>query len=264
MNFYPLGPTTLMNRLCGPTYPYHMVLAQHLYDKDMMPTDYFMWYKRRCSLRGYHVILDNGVYEGEKVSMDYLIRCVVELNPHVVILPDVPHDMTATLAGGEVFKVMLKRHGWRGHTMTVVHAEPGNFEQFCHSYMEACKQSPVVGISRLTEDFGAGKELTRRAQFLSALRGAKLYDQTKWHHALGMGDGSLEELKSLKESKLFRSCDSSAPIWRGLMGTYLGEEWIDQPFDPTFCKDGDVQRAYKNLDQVLSICTYGQEASNGS
>lgn len=220
LNFYPLGPTAFLNKLLGPTYPYHMVLAQHLYDDDFTPTDYFMYFRRRAALPGYHIILDNGVYEGKKVTYDYLLRATMELNPHVVILPDTPHQMGATLEGGEAFKALLKKYKWKGQTMTVVHAEPGNLEQFVHAYMEAAKQSRWIGISRLTEDFGClgGDAVCRRANFLTELSRRRTYQVTHHHHALGMRDGSLEELKSLSDSNLVRSCDSSAPIWRGLHG----------------------------------------------
>src|SRR5437762_1017007 len=107
MNFYAIGPTAFLNKLLGPQYPYHMALAQHLYDEQFAPTDYFMFFKRRTTLRGYTVILDNGVYEGKALNPDYLLRATLELRPHVVVLPDVIGNMGATLKGGENFKAML-------------------------------------------------------------------------------------------------------------------------------------------------------------
>lgn len=258
MNFYPLGPTAFLNKLLGPTYPYHMVLAQHLYDKDFTPTDYFMYFRRRCLLNGYHIILDNGMYEEQRVSFDYLLRATLELNPHVVILPDVKEQMGATLSGGEVFKTLLKREKWKGKTMTVVQAERGNLEQHVHAYMEAVKQSRWVGLPR-NADFGVGDTLCRRANFLRELVKRKVYQQAHDHHALGMRDGSLEELKSLAESGLVKSCDSSAPIWRGLQSFDLDgtREWKEVPFDPNEgwwgqSVQGDV--AMRNMDLIYQTC----------
>src|ERR1041385_4661448 len=124
MNFYIIGPLAYLNAICGPEYRFHMALAQFLYDADFTPTDYFMYYRRRCSLHGFQVILDNGVYEGHKLSNDYLLRATLELNPHVVVLPDVIDNMTATIEAGEVFKERLKANKWKGKTMTVVQAAP--------------------------------------------------------------------------------------------------------------------------------------------
>lgn len=258
MNFYPLGPWALLNHILGESYKHHMVLAQYLYNDDMMPTDYFMYFRRRAALHDYSIILDNGVYEGQKVTYDFLLRATLELNPHAVILPDVPGDMTATLNGGEAFKVLLKQQGWKGRTMTVIHAQKGNLDQFCHSYMEACKQSPIVGFSRLTEDFGQGEDLCKRACFMNELKLRKLFDFKKRHHALGMRAGSLLELASLAEAG-FDSVDSSAPIWRGLHGYDLTSEqtpkWPDYSFDPNALPFENSWKAKQNMVEVLSACS---------
>lgn len=256
MNFYALGPIAFLNKLIGKDYRHHMVLAQYLYDNDMKPTDYFMYYRRRCAMRGFHVILDNGAYEGQKVSYEKLLQATLELDPHVVILPDAPHNMGLTLAGGEAFKALLKKHKWKGETMTVVHAEPGNLEQFTHAYMEACKQSPWVGISRLTQDFGASFEISPRLAFIKYLKLEKKYDGSKKHHALGMASGSLKELNMLAGSGLFNSCDSSAPLWRGMCGTKLGELWPDAPFDPTseMLLGSSMDTATNNWQEVQAAC----------
>lgn len=259
MNFYCLGPTNLLNTIAGPTYSYHMALAQHLYDDDFMPTDYFMYYNRRCRLKGYHVILDNGAYEEEPVKMETLLRATVEMNPHIVILPDVPHNMLATLAGGDAFKVLLRKHAWRGDTMTVVHGEPGNLDQYIHSYMEACKQSRAIGIPRNQ------KSGLSRVKFMEELVARKVFDRTKHHHALGMVAGSLPELREVVESGFFMGCDSTAPIWRGLNGYDIEDStWPGKiPLVASDCVVSDDKRniAYNNLDKVIAICTRTESAS---
>lgn len=279
MNFHAIGPLAFMNAITGEDYKYHMALAQYLYHDEIKPNDYFYFYKRRTEWPGYRVILDNGAYEGGQVSYRKLLQATLELDPHIVILPDVPHNMGATLEGGEAFKSLLKKNKWGGRTMTVVHAEPGNFDQFCHSYAEACKQSPWVGISRLTEDFGKmdgggvlgnfdGKGPMRRSGFLLALSQAGLLRKSNFHHALGMRDGSLEELSYLASSGLFESCDSSAPICRGLDGWALeeGESHPTHPdFDPTFvnARFGFTQ-AKANFNTVLAICKGELKYASGS
>lgn len=249
MNFYPLGPIPYMNKICGPTYPYHMVLAQHLYDSDFTPTDYFMYYNRRSHLPGYHIILDNGVYENSKVSMDYLLRATLELAPQVVVLPDFPNNMTATLTVGEAFKILLRRHSCKVKTMTVLHAEEGNLDQHVHAYMESCKQSSWVGFPR------NGRSGLSRVALVGELVRRKVYNTHTDHHALGMVDGSLSELHDLATCGLFKGCDSSAPIWRGLNSYELGSEevWTDSHLDISYI-GGDLLTARNNWQEVLNAC----------
>jgi hypothetical protein len=219
-----------------------MALAQHLFDDDFTPTDYFMYYRRRCSLNNYQVILDNGVYEGCKLGGDYLLRATLELNPHIVILPDVIDNMTSTLQVGEVFKERLRANKWKGRTMTVLQAEPNNLNQWCHAYMEATKQSEWVGFPR-NGKYGVAS----RAAFARELQNRNLWDARHRHHALGMVDGSYEELTEVATCGFFDSCDSSAPIWRAF-DTY-------NHCDPNFVDMSlRVGHAKHNFDHALEIC----------
>lgn len=261
MNFHAIGPIAFMNHICGIDYKYHMCLAQYLYDERGEPTDYMMFYRRRCMLDRYSVILDNGVYEGVKMSYDRLLRAALDLRPKVVILPDVPHDREATIVGGEAFKKMLKLEGYKGSTMTVVHAKPGDYGDFVYAHDQARKQSRYVGISRLTQDFGLGfTGLLRRANFFEALKEGNQISYQNSYHALGMREGSLEELASLQRAG-FDSVDSSAPIWRGLNKCELGNDWEDIPFNPNeipteyFGTSVYLKNANYNWEEVQKVCT---------
>ncbi len=245
MNFYAIGPLAYLNAICGPEYRFHMCLAQHLYDTDFTPTDYFMFYRRRCSLNGYRVILDNGVYECHKLNNDYLLRATLELNPHVVVLPDVVGDMAATISGGELFKERLKANKWKGVTMTVLQAAAGDLDQHCHAYMEATKQSEWVGFPK------RGKwGVDGRVEFAQELRNRGLWDARHKHHALGMVDGSYEELAAVAACGLFDGCDSSVPIWRSLVHE------SNLKFDPNYSPYTEFSK--RIFEQTLELCKGGQ------
>ena len=114
---------------------------------------------------------------------------------------------------------------------------------------------PYIGFSRLTKSYG--EHCKTRAGFLSRLRMVGLFDPTCHHHALGMIDGSLSELAKLNLEG-FDSCDSSAPVWRGVHGYRLGldrEEWPDFPFKPEVQK---INHSYDAVDfnvrRVLEVC----------
>ena len=245
MNFYAIGPLAYLNEICGVGYPFHMCLAQYLYDKDYMPTDYFMYYRRRASMHTYKVILDNGAYEDASVNSDLLLRAATELNPDVLILPDSINNMGATLTKGEAFKMLLKRQAWRGKTMTVVQAERGNTEQWVHSYMEACKQSPWVGIPRNQQS-----GLTR-ACFMQLLKERKVYNTQTIHHALGMVNGDFGEMQDLNDTGLVKGIDSSNPIWRGLTGGAAAHG----DFNPYACNDSlYIDQAGTRFREALAAC----------
>lgn len=143
--------------------------------------------------------------------------------------------------------------------MTVVHATPGDLGQFVKAYLKATSIGKWVGFSRLTPRYGLKGEVAklRRVQLANYL---KTIGQWRWrhkHHALGMLDGDVEELTLLNNAG-FRSCDSSAPIWRGLCGFRLGDKtWPDFKFE----LEGGYQQppvnvavASQNLARVVTAC----------
>lgn len=75
------------------------------------------------------------------------------------------------------------------------------------------------------------------------------------HHAFGMNAGSLTELPTLNSLGVY-SCDSSAPVWRGLQGRSLHDSWADIPFDPDFAYVGTQYQelADTNLQEVMRAC----------
>lgn len=95
----------------------------------------------------------------------------------------------------------------------------------------------------------------QRADFARVLQSHKLWRPELKHHALGMLDGRVSELPELAALG-FEGCDSSAPLWRGLLGYGMADEWPNYAYDPEagqFAANG-MQLAESNLQLVLSAC----------
>lgn len=157
-----------------------------------------------------------------------------ELAPTAVVLPDAPGDFVETRKRGVEFLRELRGHKWANgvETMSVLHAPDGELGVFEMAYKEAAQLSEWVGFSRLTKFYSEQTETASRAGFLAQLKMINYYRPDRHHHALGMRNGSLVELADLTIAG-FESCDSSAPIWRGLHGFHLEDStWPDFPFTP--------------------------------
>lgn len=252
MNYAAIGPLSLASYFQH--HPYHMALAQYLGNRD-----YLHFYKDRVK-EGKFVILDSGVYENAAVSDKELLRLCMELQPTAVIAPDVPHDAEGTDRKSYRFseKIHTQFAGMScPRVWKVLHAEPGNFEEFVTSYLEGAAAFPGVCFSRLTKDYGVGGVLFPRPTFIRQLQERGLWDKSIHHHCLGMADGSLEEW-SLLNAYGINSCDSSAPIWRGIHGEVLPvlPEEFPIAFDP-FWEPGEAHIKdailLDNL-QAVSLC----------
>ena len=101
----------------------------------------------------------------------------------------------------------------------------------------------------------------RRVKLIEMLLRSRVLPADLKVHAFGMNAGSLSELSELRDLGVY-SCDSSAPVWRGLsMGVRIGRDhWIDMPFDPSWKFTGgpimarNMQVADLNLEVVLQLC----------
>lgn len=107
----------------------------------------------------------------------------------------------------------------------------------------------------------------RRVELIAGMQAVDLlWNPGCKHHAFGMNAGSLDELPLLNTLGI-DSCDSSAPVWRGLLGYHLEETlaWPDITFDPSMDIDGmpsvdsttKMQRkqlADRNLAKVMEAC----------
>jgi len=253
MKFCPIIPTGAFQRFSKAS-DHWMALAQYLHISE-----YRQFFQKKLA-DGEVVILDNGAYEDTPMPMTQLNYWTLELKPSVLVLPDVPGKCLNTLvAAGSYLRDFGLPHGTEG--MMVLHAQDGKLEHFIAAY-ELC---PVewVGFSRLTKSFDAelSAEVTwhdQRVAFANILRERGLWRRELKHHALGMLSGDVTELTKLSYVG-FHSCDSSAPVWRGLHGYSTNDPtWPNYAFEPLAPPEANnFDLAEQNLAVVLSAC-HGQ------
>lgn len=221
-----------------------MALVQYLRIEE-----YYNFFAKKLKA-GETVILDNGAYEGNQIGGALLAKWTNQLRPSVVVLPDKPGDFVQTIHNSINF---LNCFFLPSHTeaMTVLHAPDGDLKAFEVAYANV--QTGWVGFSRLTKRYAWGTS-TRREFFAHHLQDTKQWRPELVHHALGMLDGEVKELPGLTKAG-FHSCDSSAPIWRGLHGYSLTDKWLKYEFQPNASDEVcNWTQAEANLTEVLKAC----------
>jgi hypothetical protein len=223
-----------------------MALAQYLH----LP-EYEKFFQERVKA-GDTVILDNGAYEGQQMQPAMLNKWVRRLKPSVVVLPDKPHDLLRTVQYSMQY---LEEFGlpYGTEAMMVLHAEDGRLAHFETAY-NLCP-TKWIGFSRLTRCYSTElKWPWHRAQFAKWLQDHSIWRSSLFHHALGMLNGNVEELKLLSSTG-FDSCDSSAPVWRGLLGYSMQDNWPNYEFQPFISDEvNNWTQADINLNEVLQAC----------
>lgn len=209
MEFAVIAPTKLLPKYAAGR-KVQFCLA-HLCDR----VEYLKFYQERVAARD-TVILDNGAYEGELMTFDELAQVAFELQPTVLVLPDVLGDakMTKYLHSGfrsywHANMLTYERDSeWRPTFMSVL--QGGDIWELIEQYKNV-PDGEWVGFPRKMAklvDIG-------RYALAARLKQIGLWDNTRRHHALGMVEGSIEELRNVAKEG-FHSCDSSHPVWRGI------------------------------------------------
>lgn len=262
MQFCPIVPIKWLDKFAVQSQT-HMVLAQHL---DIC--EYFEFYRARVEA-GDAVILDNGAYEDEPVSFPELLKRIQALQPTYYVLPDEPNKFDMSGIMSLDFIKFIKGENVLSRRLWIVHATPGHITQFIQAYELGCTNAHGVGFSRLTEDYGFGSSNMRRVQFIRHLKRHNKWQPDKYVHAFGMLNGSVAELPYLAEEGV-HSIDSSAPVWRGLMGFKLSSNyrWPDHKFQVAYKGPISSARlesteqpsglvwAQQNLDLVMHACAH--------
>lgn len=230
MIYCAIGPLALEDKLSNMSH--HMALAQYL----RVPK-YFDFYHTLIK-EGKFVILDSGVYESDPVGDDELLYWCRKLKPSAVICPDVPHNYLETKERSYRFHTALGRvmRGSLPLRWRVLHAQPGDLEMFDLQYRQTLCLYDGICFSRLTQSYGhLGEPINSRPAYIRHLKEVGLWTPGVYHHALGMADGSVGEWLALRDLGV-NSCDSSAPIWRGLHGWKLEKEKLKFgiDFDPFY------------------------------
>jgi hypothetical protein len=242
------------------TGPTHMALAQ-----ELKHPDYFAYYNKMLT-QGHTVILDNGAYENEQLDYKQLIDCILRLQPTYYVLPDDPGDFKSSsmMSLDFINYCASRRIHLNSKSLWVVHAEDEDLPNFVNSYELGVFNAEGVCFSRLTNAYGLPDEMPqlRRVQFIDYLKRLKKWHTGKYHHCLGLLSGSMLELPYLN-ARGINSVDSSAPVWRGLMGLSLYDHWPDFPFEvnPTHTSEARTEKgikgevmAHRNLEEVREAC----------
>jgi hypothetical protein len=243
--------------------PCHMALAQNLKHRA-----YLDHYIARLK-EGHTVILDNGAYENEQLNYKCLTEAIELLLPTYIVLPDDPGDYRSSSMMSLDFIEYLKAHNPSilkiCKSLWICHAADDDLPNFINSYELGVNNAHGIGLSRLTQRYGLREEVPemRRVQFIDYLKTLGKYHPSKYVHAFGMLGGSLLELPHLADRGV-NSIDSSAPVWRGLMGYRLSSSWPDFKFqvDPPMWAKAPVENygcvgeylATSNLRKVLEAC----------
>lgn len=243
-----ITPTAGLERY-GTLSKRHLVLAQ------IDDLRYMEFYRERRQ-QGDFIILDNGAYERSMVNFEALGKAINYYNPDVVVIPDQPfHSFVQNWQLADKFINMLPNlTSLHPDLMAVPHSEKNNWLDFwnCLTYYLMEDSITWIGLSKLWKKTFKDFDPTDRARIA---RWAKRMKPSIRLHALGMLDGSLEDLNWLakRSEGLVESLDTSVPIWRGWNGYAIGDAWTNQDvdFDAEFSDEhGEDLTINNNIDTL--------------
>lgn len=241
----------------------HLVLA-HLVEAD---ETYANFYKRMRD-RGDYIIMDNSAFElGESYAPDKLIELAGRCGANAIVLPDYPGKAPKyTIEAAEQWIPLFKKAGYE--CMFVPQSEKGDWEGWVHAYQYAATNPniDVIGMSIL----GIPNALPHihvayaRVVATQILKDRGILSSTKKHHYLGLNSGPNLEIPSLLKMDALFSCDSSNPVWQGILGheytvntdSFMTVKKVHVPvnFAYPFTKDkGTHERIENNVRMTLSL-----------
>ena len=240
-----ITPSPLLERFANRSR-YQFVLA-HQYVNDPV---YRAFYRKRAAA-GDSIIVDNGAYEfGEAVQLANLIETCKELNPEVVVLPDVRFDSDATLKRTEASMSALQ-----GLAKNLIGVPQGkNLDEIMSCY-NSLTDLGVDGFG-LYEEIGRVAGLGERVDFLQHLEDNGYAWSDKYYHLLGMEE-DLTQVEKLSQFLWVDGIDSCKAIVYGLYGIEIGpngtkEEYPHRPKDYfTIAETENEELIHRNITQVL-------------
>ncbi len=191
----------------------HLVLA-HLVDTDKA---YAQFYRGRNEFK----IMDNGAFElGESYDPGKLVELARVCNADAIVLPDYPgQDADRTISAAISLAGEVRSAGFQ--TFFCPQAPVGDLEAWIHAYEWGVinDEIDIIGMSILAIPNALPhipKSYARvvMTQILKE-RGHKF---EKYHHYLGLNAGPALEMPPLIEMGAMDSCDSSNPVWMGVLG----------------------------------------------
>lgn len=259
-----ITPTAYLERFAVQS-PFHLVLA-HLIDKDEKYTSFY----REMSERGDFVIMDNGAFElGESYKPSKLVELGHKVKADAIVLPDYPFQHALkTIDAAIEHSAAVKDAGFM--TFFCPQSRTAETEEWIDAYIwGACREEiDIIGMSILGIP-NALPEIPRsyaRVVMTRLLIDRGIFNETKYHHYLGLNAGPNLEIPALRAMKALNSCDSSGPVWAGICGqmytpsadTFQVTRKIDKhvEFDYPMVNNEYVLRAIQtNIDMTLSLFT---------
>jgi len=238
----------------------HLVLA-HLVDTD---EQYAEFYAGRNEFK----IMDNGAFElGESYAPDKLIELAHICDADAIVLPDYPfQEAEKTVEASSKLINDVKDAGFK--TMYVPQSQVGDIEDWIRGYVwgSVNPSIDIIGMSILGVPNAIPHIHTSYARVVMTqiLIERGLFNFEKYHHYLGLNAGPGLEMPSLIRMGALDSCDSSGPVWAGLMGheySYTTDSLqsvskvkAHVQFDYPWTQDvATKNRIQKNVDMTLEL-----------
>jgi hypothetical protein len=240
----------------------HLVLA-HLVDSDPVYAEFY----RTLSTQGDYIIMDNGAFElGASYDPHRLISLGARCGADALVLPDYPFEhCSKTIDAAKEWTPLFKTAGFR--TFFVPQSEVGDIDGWIRAYEWAGGNPDIdmIGMSIL----GIPNALPHiPAAYARVVMSQLLVDRRimadKYHHFLGLNAGPALEIPPLIKMAILGSCDSSGPVWAGILGheysrntdSYLATSKVKAhvEFDYPMTKDSAThRRIMHNIDLTLEL-----------
>jgi hypothetical protein len=215
--FCIIAPTAYLNEYATQSTT-HLTLA-HLVDTD---ASYAGFYKARSTECGDRIIMDCSAFElGESYAPDKLVVLGKRCGAHAIVLPDYPFCISdKTIQSAVNLATQVKEAGFA--TMFVPQSKTNDIEDWIAGYEWAANNDniDIIGMSIL----GIPNAIPHihiayaRVVMTQILIERGLFNFNKYHHYLGLNSGPGLEIPSLIQMGALDSCDSSGPVWAGILG----------------------------------------------
>lgn len=194
---------------------FHMILT-HIVQKDKEYTEY---YKNEKGLK----LLDNSLFELKyALPAEDVIAAAELVDADILVSPDVIEDGQATIENAIQFTGKLKELG-KLDKYAVMGVPQGKdigewlecYNALCNIQGIDCIGLSIIGmITAMQGTTGTDDIVTNRQLFMKRINEEFGWDESKWHHLLGLGRGAFE-LEAYANIPSVRSNDSSNAWWHG-------------------------------------------------
>jgi len=192
----------------------HLVLA-HLVDTDK---EYAKYYATNSKFK----IMDNGAFElGESYAPEKLVELAQKCKADAIVLPDYPgQPAEKTIEAAIDLIPQVKDAGFA--TFFCPQAPVGEINEWIDAYTWGAKNDniDIIGMSILAIPNALPyiPKAYARVVMTQILIDRGEFNFEKYHHYLGLNAGPNLELPALIKMNAMDSCDSSNPVWMGILG----------------------------------------------